>query len=298
MPISNPPVKTTIEILGLQTDVPFLFPGGRLTLSSNNPLGEGYNASTLYYQPFIHGVIPIFDDVIGKWVYRTIPPTGLAFPIGSESPRVVDVYAQPSNDEIGWMIALQGWTNETERLRELKRKDGILTVSFPNTIYKNRTYLGSLKFSGGQGTAKMQDHVTQRFVFNSYNQVQRRLYKGDSSSGWSYQGGFWRSANGSDLNRVEVLDGIGQGVLDLRLAYRVTAPANTYAFLGLGINATGYSSTVPGIVVGPYDGQCDVVTTVNMALGASYIQAVEYASVSTVSFNGAGFPGLSALWMT
>lgn len=297
MPISNPPVTTTIELLGLQTDYPIVFPGGRLSLSSDNPVGEGVDSSTLYYHPFQHGVIPIYDDVIGKWVYRRIPETGLAFPIGVESQRVVDVYAQPSVVGEGWMIALQGWLTETERLRTLKRKDGILTVSYPNAIYTSRTYLGTLKFTGNSGVAKMQDHVTKRLVFNSYNQIRRRLQKGDASANWSYAGGFWRSLNGSNSNRIEVVDGIGGGVLDLRLAYRVSTPASTYAFLGLGVNTTEYSSTAPGTAIGPHDGQCDLSTSVNLSIGASFIQAVEYASASNVTFYGTGLPGLSAIWM-
>lgn len=294
MPISNPSAFTSFNVASLQTDRPICFPGGRLTLSATNPVADGSGVSTFYYLPYAHGVVPFWNHKLQLWEYRPIPENGISITRPTDNPRIVDVYAQAYENlpnEFG--IDLQTWQSDTTRLRPLVRKHGIHAIDFTSGVSPLRTYLGSIRFVGATGSATMTDTVTQRFVFNAYNQVSKRLIRHEPQPYWTYNNTAWRPQNNNLSNRVEVLDGTGQGILDLTYSARSAVPSGCYGQYGMGVDSL---TLTDGYFVNTGDNAVASRLCRTVGVGSHYVQALESAVNGTATFYSGNAHGLQGTW--
>ncbi|NJO79163.1 MAG: hypothetical protein HC827_12010 [Cyanobacteria bacterium RM1_2_2] len=296
MPISNPANFVNVNVSDLQTNHPICFPGGRLTLSATNPIADVSGATTFYYLPYAHGVVPFWNNALSVWEYRPIPEAGLSLTRPTENPRIVDVFATTRpNEPNTFGMDIQSWTNDTTRFIPMFRKNGVPVVAYTGGETPLRTYLGSIRFVGSNGAATMMDTVTQRFVFNAHNRVKKRVLRYEPTFNWTYTGTPWRQWNNSSLNRIEIVDGIGSELLDLTFTARAICPANVYAQYGLGVdtNANVTDSYING------NGDQTVVARLSrvLGLGYHYCQAMEsVATPGTPTFFGQGYLGLQGTW--
>lgn len=300
MPILNTGIATGFDILKIQTDLPIVRPGGRLSLSSANPVANGSDATGFYYLPYDHALLPVYVDLHERWEYRRIPDAGISYSLTGLNPGPFDIYAQSANNSNGFAIALQGWSNDISRFRSLTRKDGILCLDYTGTSASRRTYLGTIRLTGSAGSAKAQDSDTQRLVFNAYNRVLKRMQRRETASSWTYNSSTWRPFNNSTANRLEIVDGIGQGVLNLTLTGRASIPSGGYAFMSCMANATNGGTTPIGTISGigsTSDETLCLNYDFNTSLGYSYFQATEAALGGTATFYGQGYSELRASWL-
>lgn len=296
MPLDNPPI-ISFDLTTVGATTPLVAPGGRLSLSATDILGSGANVTTFYYLPSLHALLPVWDE--GVWRHFRIPDSGIVVNAGAQNPNNYDVYANANAGvQAGFSLDLQGWSSANARLWPVVRKDGILCIRFnQNAPYEYRTYLGSLRFTGANNAATMNDSPAQRFVFNAYNQIERRVMRADPAASWVYGTNTWRNANNSSANRIEVLDGLAIGQLDVTMSCRVITPAGQYAECGMGWNTTpsptdGYTTFAPGDVVASHR----AVRAIG-AIGAHYVQLVEKVSPggANATFTGT-YLGLQGLW--
>jgi hypothetical protein len=296
MPISNPASLVAFDVANLQTNAPLCFPGGRLTLSASNPVADVNSTTTLHYLPFTHGVVPFWNNSLQVWEYRPIPDNGISINRAGDNPRIVDVYATTRPNELNTFgIDLQTWTNDTTRFIPLTRKNGIHVVNFSSSEIPLRTYLGTIRMIGSPGAATMTDTVTQRFLFNAYNRVSRRVIRYEPSFSWQYTGATWRPWNNSTVNRVEIVDGLGTGMLDLTFSARAACAAGVYAQYGLGVDT---NTAVTDSYMNSNSDQTVVMRLARaLGLGYHYCQALEsVATAGSPTFYGQNYLGLQGTW--
>lgn len=254
-----------------------LAPGGRLSASSTLPVSTtDLTPSTLYYLPYVHNQIPLWDG--SKWVSSTVADSGvLLLLFGLTTNRPYDVFAYLSAGRV--TLEYLAWTDDTTRATDVTLQDGRYCKSGDKT----RLYLGTFYATGATTT---EDSNRRRLIWNMYNRVPRRLLRQDSTTSWNYTTATWRSANNSTTNRVDVVVGIaGHSVIDLLVqACSSNSTASIARRVGIGVDSTtapttdGFAETTAdaaGVIVGHTAGVRQAT-----ALGYHYYQWLEQ-SVAT-----------------
>lgn len=174
--------------------------GGRLSLSSSDPLGEASGAASLYYLPYSSEQIALYSG--STWSYATIPTAGVsvAFSGGTASkPHDVFIY-----DSAGTLtLDLVAWTDGTTRATALTRQDGVYVKSGATS----RRFLGTVYLDGSK---QCTDSGTTRHLQNWDNRVQW----GSSTTQTVTLGSSWANANTS-LNFDTVTCLAGTVLLDV-----------------------------------------------------------------------------------
>lgn len=130
------------------------------------------------------------------------------------------------------------WTDDTTRATDLVLQDGIYVKSGAT----KRKYVGTFRTTETAG--QVVDTQRRRFVYNYYNKVSRNLLRQDAAASWNYNSATVRQANTNALNQIEVVIGIEDTVLDLKvvgLSSQITTTATALA--GIGENSTTTIST-------------------------------------------------------
>ncbi len=127
----------------------------------------------------------------------------------------------------GINLEVTTWTNDTTRATALTRVDGVL-VSASDTA---QLYVGTLR--AAVTTAYLNDSASRRLLFNYYNRVERELYVYESTSNWTYASATWRSFNNSTANRVEVVIGVAEVMLELDAVVNAAPGATTWCMIGI-----------------------------------------------------------------
>jgi hypothetical protein len=245
---------------------------GRLTLTSNTPVtvSDVNAATTLYYTPYIGEQISLWDGT--RWRIYEFAELNIAVPATTNQMYDVFVY-----DNAGALtLELTAWTNDTTRATALAYQDEILIRSGAAT----RRYLGSFRTTGVSG--RTEDSEDARFVWNYYHRLPRELKKIEATDWWSYSTAAWRSANGSTANRVEVVVGVQEAMMLLRVrGMFANSVAAGFGLSGIAINATNtnnadqtefsFNLSSGGVPHGAW-------LFLPPAIGYSYYQWTEYAS--------------------
>lgn len=252
-------------------------PGGRLTLESGVPVSttDQTAKTTVYYTPYLHNTLLLWDGL--RWAPTVFAETSLA--VGTvTSGANYDVFGYLS----GGALALEKliWTNDTTRATAVTLQDGRYCKSGDKT----RLYLGTFRSTSATTT---EDSETKRFVFSHYNRAPRKLLKRESTGSWSYTG-TWRSTNASTSNRVEVVSGLGNQLLDLTAFEMAELSSGGFAHTGIGVNSTSTNSADATVRYGSSGQQCvfGLLRTIPAA-GYSYYQQLEYAETATINFYSA-----------
>lgn len=175
-----------------------LIPGGRLTTESGEPVStsDRTSQSTIYYTPFIHDQIVLWDG--SDWRPYTFTETNLALS-GLTSGKPYDVFGYVSSGVLA--IELLVWTDDTTRATAVTLQDGRYCKSGDKT----RLLLGTIYTTGTTTTA---DAAATRYVGNVYNQQARRLFScpaysdGNTVTSYSHTATSWAEANGGTGSRV------------------------------------------------------------------------------------------------
>jgi hypothetical protein len=300
MPIENPATVNSFNLSELRTDHPLCTPGGRLSLSPSQPIADVSNAGVIYYLPFQSSLIPLWDHIDQVWRYGRIPDEGFAFELGSQNARTIDILAQYSSSAPGnCLLSIQGWTSDTVRTKPIVRKNGLWSFQFGVFGEEYRTLLGSARLTGSAGAAKAQDSVTARLLSNVHNRVAKRVLKFEAQGSWQTTGGVTRPMNNSTANRIEVLDAIGNQVLDVTHAVRIAPPSGSYAYIGCGLDTTTSFTDNPQFTTGGMGFDTSIASRFCRSVGVGYhfLQALEQAvGMSQTTFYGANSFGLQGVW--
>lgn len=262
---------TLIEYIGA-------VPGGRLSLASGTPVPttDLTGVTSVYYSPFNHDRINLWTGA--AWQSYTFTEQTLA--LGTVTSGLpYDVFGYLSSGTL--TLEKLAWTNGTARATNVTIQDGRYCKSGDKT----RLYLGSFYTSG---TTTTEDSVAKRYLFNNYNRVSRKMKVVDTTNSWTSTDASWHSWNSSTANRLQLMIGIDNEMLEIEFSGLGLNSAGFSFGFGIGLDSTSANSAdtfVAGgstLIVagrGSYKGYASV--------GFHYFQALEFASSSgTTTFYG------------
>lgn len=208
-----------------------LTPGGRLTLTSGTPVttSDVLAATTLYYTPFKHNLICLFDGT-ADWIPMQFSELSLSLS-GYTAAKPYDIFCYNNSGTAALESCI--WTDGSTRATALAWQNGRLVKSGTTT----RLYIGTIYMSA---TGQTEDSLVKRFVWNMYHRVERRLYKEDTTASWTFNSVYaYRQMRATSSNQVEWVCGVQENPLDVRvqeLAFTVGV------YPGFGINSTTVNS--------------------------------------------------------
>lgn len=261
-------------------------PGGRLTLTSGVPVttSDVTGATTIYYTPYVHDTIVLWDGV--RW--RPVIFAEVSHALGTMT-------ANTNYDVFGYLnagtLALEklAWTNDTTRATAATIQDGRYCKSGDKT----RLYLGTIRSTSTTTTEDSAGGVTsqvggKRFVWNMYNRIPRQMQVVDTTATWTYNGADWRQANAAAGNKVECIVGITSDV-----SATVVATANIQgaspAHLGIGLDSTTAGTGVAQAHNSGSTSNIDGVLLATLASGLS-------AGYHYLAWLEAGYSGSNITW--
>jgi hypothetical protein len=170
--------------------------GGRLTTATGQPVSINNRTAepTIYYTPYTGSKITLYTGT--NWQIFDFSEPSIAVPAGA-SGDMYDVFIY-SNSGIP-TLELTGWTNSTTRAVSLAYFEGVRVKSGDAT----RRYLGSFSLSGSGIT---EDSSENALLYNYLNQVERFLYRADTTNSHSYDGPL-RAFNGNANSKVDFVLG-------------------------------------------------------------------------------------------
>jgi hypothetical protein len=207
--------------------------GGRLSLTSGTAVttSDVTAATTLYYTPYLHDQIALYDG--SAWSVKTFTERSLSLSSSSANTNY-DIFLY---DNAGTLtLEAVAWTNDTTRATALATQNGVYVKSGAAT----RRYLGTIRITGTAG--QCEDSVAKRFVWNLYNRVPRHLYVTEATATWTYTTATWRQANGSTANQVALVRGLNVDLVTAQVHAMVYNTAATYGSSGIGVSSTTTNS--------------------------------------------------------
>lgn len=286
----------------VQMGLPNSIPGGRLSLSSTDPLPASdltaSGAGTfLYYLPYTDDDILLYDG--NAWVPKSIG-SGITQDLQTLSANLnydIFVSIQSGNP----ILTANGWSTNTSRSAGLILQDGIPVLSTSPTY----RYVGTIRTTSAQTIV---DSQSQRFVWNYYHRSPRPIIKFDGTASWTYSSTTYQYARAQSTNRIEFVNGYSGSLLDLTLHTEAT-----HATAGQGgINILAYDSNTSFAQL-PYGSSIAAYTRVNVAnqriankgtmigypgIGYHYVAWLErIISTGTTTFYGANdATGIQGWW--
>lgn len=258
--------------------------GGRLSLTSGQPVANASAQGTLYWVPYKSSYIALYNGV--RWLAINAGEKSLALTLTSG--KVYDVFGYLNSSGTLQLETLV-WTNTTTRATNLTTQDGCYVKSGDAT----RRYLGTIYASG---TNQCTDSTSIRGVWNIDNREERPLNAQDSTNSWTYNSTSWRSANSSTtygVGRVGAV--VGLTGINIQLYYNAQFTATTAGFgaPGIGVNSTTVSSGINshgiGVIGGVYTISYGLLSMYVAAqtLGFSFYQSLEAVdSAASATFYG------------
>lgn len=257
--------------------------GGRLSLTAGVSFetADVVDANRIYYTPHTGGAIAL--RVGSEWQL---------VPFIESSVSIATLAANTNHDVFVYLngaslaFELQAWTSDTARSVALVRQDGVWSKTGDLT----RRYLGTVRTSDA---GKTQNNKERRYLYNATNQLPHIFKKRPGANSWTAIGTNWRASNGDTSNRVQLVCGLAQSLVDLS-AYGAAA---INAQLGISVNSVG----IPDRSFGGGQSHDSQTTTIGglykeyPRLGHSFYQLVELSQAGNSIFDGS-LISLSGVW--
>jgi len=271
---------------------------GRLTLTSGSATGDTASSSTVYFTPFMGSQIALpAPTTMGQSRWKLYDFTELSTPISGQIANIpFDISILDSGGNLG--LSTQQWASATSRSVGLTIVDGIPLVGSATSTMR---YLGTVNPLTATTSA---DTPKQRFCWNYYNQLPRRMANFPNTGTWTITGPYgWRGQNG-DATKARAVEFVTGATLmkpiNMRLAAYVNCAAGGLAEIGITLDGTGapsFTDSFAGEI-----GQYVLWAEYNQipSLGYHYLQPVEqtvsgsgtYTWYDTYSRFSGGFTGM------
>lgn len=281
---SGTPVSNKLTLARVMGMGGFL-PGGRLTLTTGTPVttSDVTSAGTLYYTPYLHNRIRVWDGT--RWLYKTFAEISLSLTLTSG--KNYDVFV---DDDAATLVLSAAWTNDTTRADALGTQDSVTVLNSDKT----KLWLGTIRASGSNVT---EDSVTKRFVWNAYNWTKRKLKITDTTASWTYNSATWRQARATSSNKVEAVNGAAGPMVKLRVNCYATSGSSIQGMASIGVDwSSGFSAAdtmEPGAYsASGYGGPCANLDYYPAAGYHTYVWIEACINTNTATFySGAGSDG-------
>lgn len=285
-------------------NLPPLDPGGRLSLSPTDPVGDGPNTdgfnTTVYYIPFINNAIPFYSTARTAWGVRTFSTLSLS--LTGLAVGCYDLFVRVTGSTLS--LVSTPWQNTTTRVAaNAPTADRYLIRG----TTKTDLWVGSLYVPS---VGQCQDGVPNRFLWNAYNRVDKRIFRTDpAGTTQTPTANTWVLWNGSTLNRIGMINGnvsytpAPRSTFRANIIFASQSAGGDYAYFGQGLD-TGVANPDPlgpyafaGAGLSPTFGfQFTSEKFVPIPVGYHWLQAAVQRSGANVSFNFLSLGGLEMLW--
>jgi hypothetical protein len=273
---------------GGSATVVFSNPGGRLTTESGVPVSTTDRTAqgTLYYTPYQHNNIYTYSG--SAWQAKTFSEISLSLTVTSG--KNYDVFINSAATTLSLSSA---WTNDTTRADALGTQDGVTVLSSDHT----KLWLGTIRADGTNTVADSGGGITtqvggKRFVWNTYNQVDRSINVIDTTATWTYSSGTIRQANGASGNKVEYVTGDASINIRANLLVSIILAGNSVvsAFVMIGIDSTTTNSGINQLAFNSVSSQ------IFMPFGADYF-GMPGLGYHYLSWNESGADGSNSIFL-
>lgn len=260
------------------------FAGGRLTTESGVPVSTSDRTaqSTLYYTPYAHDLIGLYDGT--SWKLHPFSERSLALS-GLTSGKNYDVFLYDNAGTLTLELSA-AWTTDTTRADALATQDGVYVKSGATS----RRYLGTIRTTGTT-TTEDSGYLTssgtpKRFVWNAYNRVARGVRRVDTTDTWSYSSSTYRQTNNSAANQIEVVCGLS-GLSHLRLV-NASSSGSSQMRIAIGQDSTTTPLAVTNFYADGTTGASGMVcwNNLNPTLGYHYYAMLENSASGSTTFYG------------
>lgn len=308
---------------------PGINPQGRLTIQSGTPVMTTATsaATSIIYTPYRGNLGLVGNGLLIPPSYMTIGEVSQSLSDTTRSPAAA--VANSAYDVFSWSLAGVGiisrgpaWSAGATPGSNIARGTGAGSTALvrvggylvnANAIVNGPAagygiYLGSfmtdssgatISWSLG-GSASNGTQAAILNVWNNFNRILFRPFSQDSTASWTYAGGNgFRSANGSNNNRITLFNGLAEESVEAMYTQLVAPPASFIATSSIGLDST---NTPASNVITGYSGNTNgtqysdnVASWSGNLLGSHFLQAIENASSgATPTFYGAPYSGLRA----
>lgn len=298
-------------------------PQGRLTLTSGAPVmaANATAQTTIYYTPYIGGLIPIYSGT--AFVNTAFSEISLTLDSNSghtgyqQSGKVFDLFVFLSSNVAtlgtgpSWstttargtgagttqlQMLLGVWTNANSITLRTGNGSGNTTIVAANQA----TYVGTM-YATADGQTGMNFRPAAASsgtnnilgLYNAYNMIRTTAISIDNKAGWTYATNTWQSADASTSNRITWVDGLAQSFVDAYYAIDMyTSSGSANGSIGINFNST---SATPTFIASVFQAANPISViasgTLLPTLGLNFAQGMEIANAATVSYNAAGTGG-------
>jgi hypothetical protein len=282
-------------------------PQGRLTLTNSVAVmnSDVTNTSTVYYQPYAGGSLPLWNGTAWTSYFFGSPMTLTLSSTYQTSGNIYDIYAFLDSSSVlrigvvtvPWYTLTTRWGSGLGGCSDVSALNGIWvnaqgqTLNNGSSTYnpaaQRATYLGSI-YTTGNGETSVQFHLSAASggsnpvigLWNAYNRVKIEASEFDSKSSWTYvapSGGGIQPADNSTNNRITYLDGLAQTNISAKYQ-SVLYPVSQGGGVGVGIDSTSAFSGLAGaensVSTVQYNSEEGKASSYPL-LGLHYVQALE-----------------------
>lgn len=209
---------------------------GRLTLETGVAVSvtDQTAATSVYYTPYKGSQISLYDGS-GSWQLHEFAERTLSL-AGYTANLPYDIFIYDNSGTL--TLESAAWASNTTRTTAIVLQDGIYVKTGATT----RRYLGTIKMTATTG--QCEDSKARVFVNNYYNRVPRYLARSETAVSWAYAGATWQAANNDTDNKVELVIGVQEELLELLLVASMSGSASTnYGFVGVGEDTSSNITT-------------------------------------------------------
>lgn len=211
---------------------------GRLTLTSGTGVttADVTAATTVYFTPHHGNKIALYTGTV--WQLISFSEVSVAVPSTTTTP--FDIFGYNNSGTL--TLETVDWTDDNTRATNLTLQNGIYVKSGAAT----RRYLGTGRTTSVSG--QTEDSKAKRFLWNYANRAKRPLLVMEATGSWTYGTASWHPTRGSTANRVEVVVGIADATINLKLMGSGTADAGQEVTMGIGTDSTtAYDTNIRGM---------------------------------------------------
>lgn len=265
---------------------------GRLTLTSGTPVttSDVTGATTIYWTPYKGNRIALYD---GSSAWSVLSFSEISIALGTlTSGKNYDVFAYNN----GGTVALEfsaAWSSDTARTDALTLQDGVYVKSGSTT----RRYLGTFRTTSttttedsGGGTSSQVGG--KRFLWNYYNRAPRFASVIEGTDNWSYTTNTWRQANGAAGNKVEMVVGVSEDIVQATVvaSLEIWSELTNAAKIGIGLDSTSAPTGLSGMAFETSTSHSGTALTARFAgfagIGYHYLAWLEKGQGGNCSFKG------------
>lgn len=267
--------------------------GGRLTLSSTNPIPEASigSSGTLYYLPYIGNIVTLYDGV--RWRHHTIPEAGIVKPLADFNIAIAsgenyDVFLFDNNGVLD-LFAVE-WDSAATRNVPLVKFNGI----YVRYLFPTHRYVGTFKANGNDTTiftasqGGLGSTATKLYLYNMDNKV-------PYTSTYYPNGWFLNASPLSDIS-AQVFGPSGAPYTDMTMEYVVGLTDDMFeatASLNTRIQAHTSGSLIIAVSIG--SSSCSILHNVSDGITVAALSVPNYGVLKAYCKQRFGAIGLQTI---